>query len=141
VRINGNRVIRVEVAKVGYPPKIYTKDEVAGLMRTDGTPLETEKPKEHTLQLGDVRRDPDTQSPAAAPTLAKPGEKLDIPEEQQQSQKVRFPKPHDADGTASPTTTTPAPTTTPSTTPTPDTTQPAAEGEDQKPHYFLGGKN
>jgi hypothetical protein len=39
VRINGNRVIRVEVAKVGEPPMIATKDEVEGLMRTDGTPI------------------------------------------------------------------------------------------------------
>jgi hypothetical protein len=40
VRINGNRVIRVEIAKVGETPVIFTKDEVEGLMRTDGTPLE-----------------------------------------------------------------------------------------------------
>jgi hypothetical protein len=99
VRINGNRVIRVEIAKVGYPPKIYTKDEVSGMMRTDGTALAEEKPKEHTLKLGDVRRDPDTQSPAPAPTLAAPGEKLDIPKEQGQSTKVRFPKPDDSTGT------------------------------------------
>ena len=39
VRINGNRVIRVEIAKVGEAPKIFDKDEVEGLMRTDGTPL------------------------------------------------------------------------------------------------------
>ena len=39
VRINGNRVIRLEVAKVGEAPEIFTKDEVEGLMRTDGTPL------------------------------------------------------------------------------------------------------
>src|ERR1700758_1532622 len=36
VRINGNRVIRVEVAKVGKPPVIFTKDRVEGMMRTDG---------------------------------------------------------------------------------------------------------
>ena len=39
VRINGNRVIRVEIANVGEAPKIFDKDEVEGLMRTDGTPL------------------------------------------------------------------------------------------------------
>ena len=39
VRINGNRVIRLEVAKIGETPQIFTKDEVEGLMRTDGTPL------------------------------------------------------------------------------------------------------
>jgi hypothetical protein len=41
VRINGNRVIRVEVAKMGETPVIFTNDEVSGMMRTDGTPLET----------------------------------------------------------------------------------------------------
>jgi hypothetical protein len=40
VRINGNRVIRVEIAKMGEPPVVFTKDdEVEGMMRTDGTPL------------------------------------------------------------------------------------------------------
>lgn len=94
VRINGNRVIRVEIAKVGYPPKIYTEDVVSGMMRTDGQPL-TEEKKEHTVEMGDVRRDPNTQSPAPAPTLAKPGEQIDVPEGQQQSKPVRFPKQSD----------------------------------------------
>jgi len=40
VRINGNLVIRLEVAKIGETPVIFTNDEVQGLMRTDGTPLE-----------------------------------------------------------------------------------------------------
>ena len=40
VRINGNRVIRVEIAKVGEPPVIFTEDVVSGLMRTDGTPVD-----------------------------------------------------------------------------------------------------
>ncbi|MGB6194629.1 MAG: hypothetical protein WBF42_19350, partial [Terracidiphilus sp.] len=39
VRINGNRVIRVEIAKVGKTPVVFEKDEVEGMMRTDGTPL------------------------------------------------------------------------------------------------------
>ena len=45
VRINGNRVIRVEVAKIGKSPVVFTKDEVEGLMRTDGTPTRGEKHK------------------------------------------------------------------------------------------------
>jgi hypothetical protein len=101
VRVNGNRVIRVEVAKVGYPPKIFTEDVVSGMMRTDGTPLEEEK-KERTVEMGDVRRDPNTQSPTPAPTLAKPGEKIELPAGQQlpkgvqqESGPVRFPKQSD----------------------------------------------
>jgi hypothetical protein len=76
VRINGNRVIRVEVAKVGERPIVFTKDEVEGLMRTDGTPLEASVPTTHTIQLGDVERDPKTQAPAAPPSIRKPGETL-----------------------------------------------------------------
>jgi hypothetical protein len=74
VRINGNRVIRVEIAKMGESPVIYTKDEVEGLMRTDGTPLEASN-QTHT-QLGDAQRDPDKQAPTAPPSLRNPGEKL-----------------------------------------------------------------
>ena len=76
IRINGNRVIRVEVAKIGEPPLIYSKDEVEGLMRTDGTPLTPgDESKTHTVQMGDVAEDPDTQAPAAPPSLRNPGEK------------------------------------------------------------------
>jgi hypothetical protein len=75
VRINGNRVIRVEVAKMGEAPVIFTKDEVEGLMRTDGTPLEAEKTP-LVAREGDVERDPKTQAPAAPPSLRGPGEKL-----------------------------------------------------------------
>lgn len=77
VRINGNRVIRVEVAKVGEAPVIFTKDEVEGLMRTDGSPLvAADRPATHTVKMGDVERDPDKQAAAPPPTLTAPGEKL-----------------------------------------------------------------
>jgi hypothetical protein len=79
VRINGNRVIRVEVAKMGESPVIFTKDEVSGMLRTDGTPVETAAaPGQHThiSEVGDVQRDPDTQAPAAPPSLRKPGEEV-----------------------------------------------------------------
>ena len=76
IRINGNRVIRVEIAKMGETPVIFTKDEVEGLMRTDGTPLEVAKSNTRTVQMGDVHRNPDTQEPDAPPSLRKPGEKL-----------------------------------------------------------------
>jgi hypothetical protein len=99
VRINGNRVIRVEIAKVGEPPEIFTKDEVEGLMRTDGSPLVAEQGT-RTVKMGDVERNPDTQAPAPPPTLTAPGEKL--PENAGQNQPggmkpVQFPtqKPDD----------------------------------------------
>ncbi len=77
VRINGNRVIRVEIAKVGEQPLIMTKDEVEGLMRTDGTAVMTaSQPNLHTVKMGDVERNPDTQAAAPPPTLTAPGEKL-----------------------------------------------------------------
>ena len=76
VRINGNRVIRVEIAKVGEEPQIFTKDEVEGLMRSDGTPVIAANQGGRTVQIGDVQRNPNTQAPAAPPTLSAPGEKL-----------------------------------------------------------------
>jgi hypothetical protein len=76
VRINGNRVIRVEIAKVGEAPVIFDKDEVEGMMRTDGSPLVADAPATRTVKMGDVQRDPDTQSAAPPPTLTAPGEKL-----------------------------------------------------------------
>jgi hypothetical protein len=78
VRINGNRVIRVAVAKLGQPLEVSTKDEVEGLMTTDGKPVlaEATQHDRHTVELGDVHRNPDTQAPAAPPTLRAPGEKL-----------------------------------------------------------------
>jgi hypothetical protein len=75
VRVNGNRVIRVEVAKVGQTPLVYTTDLVAGLLRTDGTPLDG--PTDAAIRIakvGDVEIDPDKQAPAPTPTLRKPGE-------------------------------------------------------------------
>jgi hypothetical protein len=77
VRINGNRVIRVEIAKVGEQPEIFTQDEVEGLMRTDGTPLTASNQHQgRTVKMGDVQRNPDTEAPAPPPTLTAPGEKL-----------------------------------------------------------------
>lgn len=78
VRINGNRVIRVEVAKLGQPLEVFTRDEVEGLMMTDGRPVVAAMDAQHqkTVQLGDAHRNPDTQSADAAPSLRKPGEKL-----------------------------------------------------------------
>jgi hypothetical protein len=77
VRINGNRVIRVEEAKIGKEPVIFTKDEVEGLMRTDGTPLEANAASGPRIaKVGDAERNPDTQAPTAPPSLRNPGENL-----------------------------------------------------------------
>jgi hypothetical protein len=95
VRINGNRVIRVELAAVGKPPQIWEKDEVEGLMRTDGTPLSPEA-QPRTVAMGDVVRNPDTQAPAAPPSLRKDGETLPQDDPRNQSagamKPVQFPK-------------------------------------------------
>jgi hypothetical protein len=98
VRINGNRVIRVEIAKVGETPVVFTKDEVEGLMRTDGTPLEAKAPNTRTIQLGDVERDPNTQAPVAPPSIRNPGETLpDNSKNDGVMKPVQFPKPKPAD--------------------------------------------
>ena len=95
VRINGNRVIRVEVAKMGVDPVILTKDEVEGLMRTDGTPLEADTTR--IAKVGDVERDPNKEAPAAPPSLRNPGETLpsDDPKNREAGamRPVQFPKP------------------------------------------------
>jgi hypothetical protein len=95
VRINGNRVIRVEIAKVGEPPEIFTKDEVEGMMRTDGTPLIPEQSHTRTIASGDVQPDPDKQAPLPPPTLVAPGEQLPNPAVQNGAgsmKPVQFPK-------------------------------------------------
>lgn len=96
VRINGNRVIRVEEAKMGQAPVVFTKDEVEGLMRTDGSPLEASNGT-RTTQVGDVDRNPDTQAPGAPPSLRKPGETLPTDEDNKKAnvgvmKPVQFPK-------------------------------------------------
>ncbi len=95
VRINGNRVIRLEIAKVGEKPEIFEKDEVEGLMRTDGTPLTPAVATTRTVAMGDTQRNPDTQAPAAPPSLRNPGEAL--PQDRQADapgamKPVQFPK-------------------------------------------------
>ena len=81
VRINGNRVIRVEIAKTGETPEIFTKDEVSGMLRTDGAPVITAQNHVKIVKEGDAQRDPEREGPAPPPTLRKEGEQL--PSEQQ----------------------------------------------------------
>jgi hypothetical protein len=78
VRVNGNRVIRVEIAKLGQPLEVFTKDEVNGLMTTDGKSVLAEAQEQHQrkIELGDTHPDLDRQAADAPPTLRKPGEKL-----------------------------------------------------------------
>jgi hypothetical protein len=96
VRINGNRVIRVEIAKVGQPLEVFTKDEVDGLMRSDGSPV-VASANTHIIQEGDVHKDPNREAPDAPPSLRAPGESL--PQDQQDQRQntgvmrpVQFPK-------------------------------------------------
>jgi len=81
VRINGNRVIRVEIAKAGEQPEIFTKDEVSGMLRTNGAPVITAENRVKIVKEGDAQRDPEKEGPGPAPTLRKEGEQL--PSEQQ----------------------------------------------------------
>ena len=98
VRINGNRVIRVEIAKVGEPVQVFTKDEVDGLMRSDGTPV-VASANTRTVEAGDVEKDPNRQAPDAPPSLRGSGESL--PDDQNKNTGVMRPvqpaKPHTDD--------------------------------------------
>ena len=94
VRINGNRVIRLEVAKMGEKPVIFTRDEVTGLLRTDGTALDPAGDSNTRIaKEGDAEPNPDTQAPAAPPSLRQPGEKLPADNPQTGVMRpVQFPK-------------------------------------------------
>jgi hypothetical protein len=93
VRINGNRVIRVEIAKMGQPLEVFTQDKVEGLMRSDGTPVMAANTR--TVREGDVEKDPNKQAADAPPSLRQPGETL--PDDQNHDtgvmKPVHFPKP------------------------------------------------
>lgn len=95
VRINGNRVIRLEIAKVGEPPQIFDKDEVEGLMRVDGTPAITDN-HTRTVALGDTTYDPNRQAAPAPPSLSKPGDTPDgmspVHDPKSEMKPVQFPK-------------------------------------------------
>jgi hypothetical protein len=112
VRINGNRVIRVELAQVGQPPRIFEKDEVEGLMRPDGSPVFKQAPSTRTVAEGDVEHNPDTQAPAAPPSLRTPGEAL--PQDSNKDRvgpmrPVHFPTPKPAESQPTEPQTTPQP--------------------------------
>jgi hypothetical protein len=76
VRINGNRVIRVDIAKVGKPVQVFDKDVVTPMLQADGRQPVQEAKNIHVVKQGDVQRDPNREAPAPPPTLAGPGETL-----------------------------------------------------------------
>jgi hypothetical protein len=94
VRINGNRVIRVEIAKMGQALQVFTDDKVEGLMRSDGTPVMAANTR--TIREGDIEKDPNRQAPDAPPSLQAPGESQpnDQHRDTGQMRPVQMPKPH-----------------------------------------------
>lgn len=90
VRINGNRVIRVEVAEVGKPLVIRAENEMGDYWST------APNPNVHIVKLGD--EDPASiakqSAPQAPPTLRAPGEKLPTDDDKNHPtmQPVQFPK-------------------------------------------------
>ncbi len=74
VRFNGNRVIRVEIARTGEPLEVFTQDRVTPLLMASGTTLTTAE-NVHPIQEGDVQRNPQTQAPLPPPTLGAPTDK------------------------------------------------------------------
>ena len=107
VSINGNRVIRVEIAEVGKPPEIFTKDEVAGLMRTDGTPLAPDPPARIPFRWAMFSAIRTSRHRHAPPSLRTPGETLPADNSSASAsgvmKPVQFPKqkPDDDPGAAS----------------------------------------
>lgn len=93
VRINGNRVIRVEIAKPGVPLAIFTQDVVSPMLLAAGTP-ELAGTTTRTIKEGDVDIDPDKQEATAPPSLRKPGETLPTDNSAGAMRPVQFPKPH-----------------------------------------------
>jgi hypothetical protein len=93
VRINGNRVIRVEIAKAGQPMEIFTRDVVSPMLMGAGTP-ELAETRTRTIKEGDVQTDPDKQEAPAPPSLRKPGESLPTNNGGGDMRPVQFPKPH-----------------------------------------------
>jgi hypothetical protein len=95
VRINGNRVIRLEIARDGEPLQIFTQDVVSAMMTADGSPVVSAQANTRTIHEGDVQRDPDRQAPDAPPSLRNPGETLPTDNTGTGVMRpVQFPKPH-----------------------------------------------
>jgi hypothetical protein len=93
VRINGNRVIRVEIAKEGLPLAVFTADVVSPMLYSAGTP-ELAQAKTRTIKEGDVETDPNKEEAAPPPSLRNPGETLPANPGGGEMRPVQFPKPH-----------------------------------------------
>lgn len=96
-RINGNRVIRLEVSRDGEPLQVFTRDVVTAMMTTDDSRAVLAQATTRTVREGDVETDPNRQAPTA-PSLRNPGEQL--PNDQNTDgamRPVQFPKPHKDD--------------------------------------------
>jgi hypothetical protein len=96
-RINGNRVIRLEVSRDGEPLQVFTRDVVTAMMTTDDNRATLAQATSRTVREGDVETDPNRQA-SAAPSLRNPGEQL--PNDQNTDgvmRPVQFPKPHKDD--------------------------------------------
>lgn len=110
VRINGNRVIRIELAKAGHTPVIRADNEMGDYWST------VPNPNLHEVALGDTAaagQNPHKAAPAP-PSLRKPGEALPTDQpggasgdrDDMTMQRVHFPKP---DPSIAPSTPQPAP--------------------------------
>ena len=73
VRINGNRVIRVEVAEVGKPPVIHAENEMGDYWATNAPPPNVRTIKEGDPDAADQAKQ---TAPKAPPSLRLPGETL-----------------------------------------------------------------
>jgi len=95
VRINGNRVIQMEIAKEGQPVEVFTKDVVSPMLMSSGTPELAADSSVRIVKEGDVERDPNKEAPDAPPSLRNPGEKLPTDNQNEGVMRpVQFPKPH-----------------------------------------------
>ncbi|MFP5275736.1 MAG: hypothetical protein ACLGPM_01360 [Acidobacteriota bacterium] len=90
VRINGNRVIRVEIARPGKPVERFDKDVVTAMLQGSGAVEQAQNVR--IVKEGDVHRDPNTQAPAPPPSLRNPGEKLPDDQNVGVMKPVHFPK-------------------------------------------------
>jgi hypothetical protein len=89
VRFNGNRVVRLEIARVGEPIEVHATNEMADYWST-------QKPDTRIVKLGDKAPTDAAKetAPAAPPTLRNPGETLpaDKNPDTPQMKPVEFPK-------------------------------------------------
>lgn len=96
VRINGNQVLRVELAKSGQPLQVFSTNVVAPMMTAAGMPTVEQAENVHVIHEGDAHRDPNTQAAAPPPTLRNPGEAAPSGQGSTKGQVMRpvyFPKP------------------------------------------------